>query len=81
MAAVQNIAPKTTGKVPTALLDFDPNNPRLIEDGIKNPTEAQVILSLADMADLGEIVESIAANGPTVVRSVVMPRSPAVMAT
>jgi hypothetical protein len=63
MAAVQNIAPKTTGKVPTALLDFDPNNPRLIEDGIKNPTEAQVILSLADMADLGEIVESIAANG------------------
>ena len=63
MAAVTNIAPKTTGKVPTALLDFDPNNPRLIEDGITNPTEAQVILALADMADLGEIVDSIAANG------------------
>jgi hypothetical protein len=63
MAAVTNIPPKTTGKVPTALLDFDPNNPRLVEDGIKSPTEAQVILALADMADLGEIVESIAANG------------------
>ena len=35
------IAPKTTGKVPTEYLDFDPNNPRLIEDGIKNPTEEQ----------------------------------------
>ncbi len=58
-----NIAPKTTGKVPTALLDFDPNNPRLVEDGIKNPTESQIILALADTADLSEVVESIAANG------------------
>jgi hypothetical protein len=57
------IAPKTTGKVPTDLLDFDPNNPRLAEDGIKNPTDSQVILSLAEMADLSEVVESIAANG------------------
>ena len=59
----QNIAPKTTGKVPTELLDFDPANPRLIEDGIKNPTDAQIILSLSDTADLAEVVESIAANG------------------
>jgi hypothetical protein len=58
-----NIPPKTTGKVPTELLDFDPNNPRLAEDGIKNPTESQIILALADMADLSEVVESIAANG------------------
>ena len=58
-----NIAPKHTGKVPTDQLDFDPNNPRLVEDGIKNPTDAEVILSLADMADLSEVVESIAANG------------------
>jgi len=61
--AVPNIPPKTTGKVPTDLLDFDPSNPRLAEDGIKNPTEAQVILAFAEMADLSEVVESIAANG------------------
>ncbi|MGA2724150.1 MAG: ParB/RepB/Spo0J family partition protein [Bryobacteraceae bacterium] len=60
---VPDIAPKKTGKVPTELLDFDPENPRLIEDGIKNPTEAQIILSLADTADLSEVVQSIAANG------------------
>jgi hypothetical protein len=57
------IPPKSVGRVPTELLDFDPNNPRLVEDGIKNPTDAQMILALADTADLGEVVESIAANG------------------
>ena len=61
--AVSNIAPKETGKVLTELLDFDPNNPRLVEDGIKNPTDAQIILALADSADLAEVVESVAANG------------------
>jgi len=61
--AVPNIAPKHTGKVPTDLLDFDPENPRLAEDGIKNPTEAQIIVALAEMADLSEVVESIASNG------------------
>jgi len=61
--AVPNIAPKETGKVLTELLDFDPNNPRLVEDGIKNPTDAQIILALADSADLAEVVESVAANG------------------
>ena len=60
---VPDIAPKTTGKVSTELLDFDPENPRLIEDAIKNPTESQIILALADTADLSEIVQSIAANG------------------
>jgi hypothetical protein len=58
-----NIAPKHTGKVPTALLDFDPSNPRLEEDGVKDPTDEQIIISLADTADLSEVVESIAANG------------------
>ena len=60
---VPNIAPKTVGKVPTQYLEFDPGNPRLAEDGIKNPTESQIILALADMADLSEVVESVAANG------------------
>jgi hypothetical protein len=60
---VPRIAPKTPAKVRTDLLDFDPRNPRLIEDGIKNPTEAQIIKALADTADLSELVESIAANG------------------
>ena len=49
---VPDIAPKKTGIVPTQYLDFDPENPRLIEDGIKNPTDAQIILSLADTSDL-----------------------------
>lgn len=62
MPPVPYIAPKTTGKVPTDLLDFDPNNPRL-EGGIKNPTESQIIVALAETADLSEVVESIAANG------------------
>jgi hypothetical protein len=61
--AVPNIAPKTVGKVGTEFLEFDPDNPRLAEDGIKNPTDSQIILALADMADLSEVVESIAANG------------------
>jgi ParB-like chromosome segregation protein Spo0J len=58
-----NIAPNHTGKVPTEQLDFDPSNPRLVEDGITNPTDQQIIVSLAEMADLSEVVESIAANG------------------
>jgi len=62
MAGV-NIAPKHTGMVPTDQLDFDPNNPRLIEDGIKNPTDAEIIMALSDSADLAEVVESIALNG------------------
>jgi hypothetical protein len=57
------IAPKHIGKVPTDQLDFDRNNPRLIEDGIKNPTDADIIGSLSDSADLAEVVESIALNG------------------
>jgi hypothetical protein len=61
--AVPDIAPKKTGKVPTEYLDFDASNPRLVEDGLKKPTDSQIILALADVADLGELVESIAANG------------------
>ncbi|MGB6687612.1 MAG: hypothetical protein WBE76_07195 [Terracidiphilus sp.] len=61
--AVPDIAPKTVKKVRTEFLEFDPENPRLIEDGIKNPTEAQIILALADTADLAEVVQSVAANG------------------
>ncbi len=61
--AATKIQSKKTYKIETELLDFDPNNPRLVEDGIKNPTDAEVILSLADTSDLAEVVESIAANG------------------
>jgi len=58
-----NIAPKTAGKVPTEYLDFDPSNPRLIEDGLKSPTDAEIIVSLSYSADLAEVVDSIASNG------------------
>ena len=61
--SVPDIAPKTTGKVEIEHLEFDSHNPRLVEDGIKNPTDAQVIIALADTADLAEVVQSIAANG------------------
>ena len=61
--AVPNIPPKTTRKIPSDLLDFDPENPRLVEDGTKNPTEAHIISALAETADLSEVVESIASNG------------------
>lgn len=58
-----NIPLRRTGKVPTDLLDFDPSNPRLVEDDIAHPTDQQIIVALSDMADLSEVVESIAANG------------------
>ena len=58
-----NIPLRTPTKIDTALLDFDPHNPRLLEDLVKKPTEAQVIKAMADMADLSELVESIASNG------------------
>ena len=58
-----DIKPKTTGKVDTEHLDFDPHNPRLIEEGITTPSDSQIIQALADTSDLSEIVESIAANG------------------
>jgi hypothetical protein len=61
--AVPHISPKTTGRLPTKLLDFDPGNPRLIEDGIDEPTDAQIIKVLADGSDLSELVASIATNG------------------
>jgi hypothetical protein len=61
--AVPHIPPKTTGRLPTKLLDFDPGNPRLIEDGIADPSDAQIIKVLADGSDLTELVASIATNG------------------
>jgi hypothetical protein len=61
--AVPTIAPKTTKKISTELLDFDPENPRLMEDGTRNASEEQIISALAETADLSEVVESIVANG------------------
>lgn len=61
--AAPNIPAKTVGRVLTKYLDFDPDNPRLAEDGIKNPTDVEIIVALAEMADLSEVVDSIAANG------------------
>lgn len=60
---VPDISPKSTGRVPTELLDFDACNPRLVQQGLKKPTDAQIIRALADDADLSEIVQSIASNG------------------
>ncbi len=61
--AAPDIAANKTSKVRTEYLDFDASNPRLVEEGIKKSTDSQIILALADVADLGELVESIAANG------------------
>jgi hypothetical protein len=57
------IPPRKTGKVPTEYLEFDHQNPRLVEEGIEKPTDSQIIFALADLADLGELVESVASNG------------------
>ena len=61
--AAPNIAPKTVGRVGVEYLEFDPENPRLIEEGIRDPTDEDIILALADTSDLSEVVQSIAANG------------------
>ena len=61
--AVPEIAPARVAKVPTEFLEFDPDNPRLAEDGDSHPTDAEIILALADTADLAEVVQSIASNG------------------
>ena len=58
-----DIPPRTTGKVDTEFLDFDPDNPRLIEAATTAPSDSQIIQVLADTSDLSEIVESLAANG------------------
>lgn len=60
---VPNIKPRDTARVPVEYLEFDPGNPRLVEDGIDKPSDEQIIASLADTADLAEVLESIAANG------------------
>jgi hypothetical protein len=52
-----------TLRVATDQLDFDRDNPRLVEEGVKNAGDAEVISALADVADIGELVQSIAANG------------------
>lgn len=71
---VPTIKPKTTGRVETQYLDFDPSNPRLIEQGLRKPTDAQIIRALADNADLSEIVQSIAANGYIDIEPVIVQR-------
>jgi hypothetical protein len=63
MAVCPNIELRRTALVPTDCLEFDPDNPRLIEEGIKNPSDEEIILALADTSDLSEVVQSIAANG------------------
>jgi hypothetical protein len=50
-------------KIANELPEFDPDNPRLVEDVIRRPSDTQVIRSLAETADLQEVLESIASNG------------------
>lgn len=59
----QSIPLRDATKVPTELLDFDPENPRFTEDPFRNPSDVDVIEFLSDKADLTELVQSIAANG------------------
>ena len=61
--AAPEIAPAHVAKVPTDYLEFDPENPRLAQEGEHRPSDAEIILALADTADLAEVVQSIAANG------------------
>ncbi len=61
--AAPEIAPAHVAKVPTDYLEFDPENPRLAQEGEHRPSDAEIILALADTADLAEVVQSNAANG------------------
>jgi hypothetical protein len=63
MMAAPDIAPKTVKKVEIGYLEFDPENPRLIEEGVTDPTDDRIIRALADSSDLTEVIQSIASNG------------------
>lgn len=52
----------TTVQVPVGLLAFDRQNPRLILS-TEEPTEVDIIAQLYRSEDLGELLQSIAANG------------------
>lgn len=53
----------TTFLVDTNLLEFDCHNPRLVlTNGPTQATEAEIIKALIREADIGELIESIAAN-------------------
>jgi len=58
-----DIAPKTVKKVKIEFLELDPENPRLIEEGVTDPTDDRIIRALADTSDLTEVIQSIASNG------------------
>lgn len=51
-------------KIPVDFLSFDPINPRLISNPEDNSkTDIEIICTLSDRADLGELLESIATAG------------------
>lgn len=72
---IPTIKPKTTGRVETKYLEFDPNNPRLVEMGLRKPSVAQIVRALADNADLSEIVQSITGNGYIDIEPLIVQRS------
>lgn len=50
--------------VATSLLEFDRGNPRLVaEKNLATASDEEVICALAEIADIGELVNSIVANG------------------
>lgn len=62
--SVPNILPNTTEKLSIEFLRFDPENPRFASDAnMKGVNDVEVIKELMRIADLGEVIQSIAANG------------------
>lgn len=57
------VKPGRTYRIATEELDFDRTNPRLVEEGLSNPTDGNIIAALADSSDLAELLQSIGTNG------------------
>lgn len=60
----QNIPTAQTAQVETALLRFDPLNPRYSSDrGLPYDNDAQIVTFLYESSDLGELLQSISTSG------------------
>ena len=52
-----------TRPITTNVLNFDRDNPRLVEiEGLHDATDERIMCALVDQADIGELIESIVEN-------------------
>jgi hypothetical protein len=64
MSMKEEIPLRQASKLSVDRLRFDPKNPRFASDGtLTKPSDAEVVRHLVENADLGELVQSVAASG------------------